>query len=141
MEEAGSEIRPIRPFFVQSDLSLENGRFRQKPKLGFLTQSKKSFFDLEFRLADPVEKLDFFEWICQSKNSVEKVYTCFLNPSHRSSNRKTHTHTRYHTAVSYNTADATLAITAVASRRKPAWRTLSSACQHHVSHDGSSARY
>ena len=28
---------------MQSDLSVENGRFRLKPKSGFLTQSKKGF--------------------------------------------------------------------------------------------------
>ena len=35
----------VRPFLMQSDLSVENGRFRVKPKPGFLTQSKKGFFD------------------------------------------------------------------------------------------------
>ena len=71
---------------MQSDLSVENGLFRLKPKSGFLTQSKKGFFDStffdgEFRLADPVEKLDFFDWIpCQSKNSVRKHD--FLIPPH-----------------------------------------------------------
>ena len=59
------------------------GLFRLKPQWGFLTRSKQgffdsSFFDWEFRLADPVEKLDFFDWIFQSKNSVEKVLHVFF---------------------------------------------------------------
>ena len=37
-----------KPFLIQSDLSVENGRFRLKPKSGFLTQSKKGFFDSTF---------------------------------------------------------------------------------------------
>ena len=52
----------LGPFLIQSDFSVGNGLFRLKPKSGFLTQSKKGFFgsiffDGEFRLADPVEKL------------------------------------------------------------------------------------
>ena len=43
----------FRPFLTQSDLSVENGLFRLKPKSGFLTQL--------FRQDPPVEK------------SVEKV--------------------------------------------------------------------
>ena len=70
----------LRPFLMQSDLSVENGLFRLKPKSGFLTQSKKGFFDREFRLADPVEKLDFYDWILQSKNSGEKVSHVFFEP-------------------------------------------------------------
>ena len=31
-----------------------------------------NFFDRVFRLADPVEKVMFFDWIPQSENSVEK---------------------------------------------------------------------
>ena len=38
----------MRPFLVQSDLSVENGLFRLNPKSGFLTQSKKGFFDSTF---------------------------------------------------------------------------------------------
>ena len=91
----------LGPFLTQSDVSVENGRFRLKPKSGFLKQSKKGlfdsiFFDRVFRLGNPVEKLDFFDWICQSKNSVEKVLHLFLNPSHRPSHHKTHTHTPTH---------------------------------------------
>ena len=90
-----------RPSLMQSDLSVENGLFRLKPKSGFLTRPKKgcfdsTVFDRVFRLGDPVEKLDFFDWIYRSKNSVEKLYTCFSNLLHRSSNRKTHTHMPTH---------------------------------------------
>ena len=38
----------VRPFLTQSDLSVENGLFRLKSKSGFLTQSKKGFFDSTF---------------------------------------------------------------------------------------------
>ena len=38
----------LRPFLMQSDLPVENGLFRLKPKSGFLTQSKKGFFDSTF---------------------------------------------------------------------------------------------
>ena len=38
----------FRPFLMQSDLSVENGLFRLKPKSGFLTQSEKGFFDSTF---------------------------------------------------------------------------------------------
>ena len=38
----------LRPFLMQSDLSVENGLFRLKPNSGFLTQSKKGFFDSTF---------------------------------------------------------------------------------------------
>ena len=55
--------RMLRAFLIQSDLSVENGLLRLKPKSSFLLQSKKgffhsTFFDGEFRLADPVKKLD-----------------------------------------------------------------------------------
>ena len=36
------------PFLMQSDLSVENGLFRLKPKSGFLMQSIKGFFDSTF---------------------------------------------------------------------------------------------
>ena len=88
---------------------------------------------------------EFSGWISPSKNSVENV---FLNRSHRSHHHKTppntstHTHTRYHTAVSHNSADAGSAfITAAAPRRKSARRIPSSARQQRVSYDGGSARY
>ena len=105
----------------------------------WMIQSK----NLTFRLDHPVEKLDFLDWICQSKTQPKKLYTCFFNPSHRSSHHKTHPHA--HTPIpgttqQYHTT-APLAITATASRRKSAWRTPSSTRQQRVSYDSSSARY
>ena len=38
----------LRPFLMQSDLSVEDDLFRLEPKSGFLTQSKKGFFDSTF---------------------------------------------------------------------------------------------
>ena len=38
----------MRPILAQSYLSVENALFRLKPKSGFVTQSKKSFFDSHF---------------------------------------------------------------------------------------------
>ena len=35
----------LRPFLMQSDLSVENVRFRLKPKSSFLIQPKKGFFN------------------------------------------------------------------------------------------------
>ena len=141
----------FRPFLIQSDLSVENGRFRLKPKSAFLHSRKRAFSTQLF-------STEFSDWGIQSKNLTfstesvsrktqsKKFYTCCLNSSHSSSHHKIHTHTpthpnQVHTAVSYNSADAALAITAVASRRKSAWRTPSSAHQQRVSHDSTSARY
>ena len=112
------------------------------------TGLRLNFFRLSFPTVGSSRKTRLFRLdLCrQSKNSVEKVLHLFLNPSHRSSHHKTHTHTPTHpyqvphSSISYNSADAALAITA-ASRRKSAWRTPSSARQQHVSHDSSSARY
>ena len=140
-----------RPFLTQSDLSVENGLIRLKPKSDFPTPLKKGFFESiffywAFRRGGSDEQLDFCDWIGQSKNSVENVYTCFLNRSHRSPNCKTHTRAHAHTPilgttqVSYNITDAGMASTVVASRRKSASRTPSSASQQLVSHDGTSAR-
>ena len=116
--------------------------------IGFVSRKslfRLNFFHMSFRLEDPVDKVDFFDWICQSKNSVEKVLHLFFEPiasliPPRNTPKRPHTHTRYHKAVSYNSADTGLAIT-VASRRKSAWHTPSSARQQRVSHDGSSALY
>ena len=124
----------LRPFLMQSDLSVENGLFRLKPKSGFLTQSKKGFFDTTFLTGSSSRKT-------QSK----KFYTCFLNRSHRSSHHQTHPHTATHPyqvphCSIIQGADAGLANPAVASRSKSAWRIPSFARQQRVSHDGSSAR-
>ena len=140
----------LRPFLIQSDLSVENGLFRLKPKSGFLTQSKKGIFDSTFSIENS-------DWRIQSKNSTfsssrktqsKKFYTCFFNRSHRSSHHQTHPHG--HTATHpyqvphcsiIKGADAGLAITAVASRSKSAWRIPSSARQQRVSLVGSSPWY
>ena len=103
----------LRPFLMQSDLSAKNGLLRLKPKSGFLTQSKKGFFDSTFSTENS-------DWRIQSKNSTfstgsssrktqSKKFYVFFNRSHRSSHHQTHTHTatrphthtRYHTAVSH----------------------------------------
>ena len=83
---------------MQSDLSVENALFRLKPKSGFLTQSRKGFFDSTFSTENS-------DWRIQSKKSIfstgsfgrktqsKKFYTCFFNRSHRPSHHQTHTHT------------------------------------------------
>ena len=142
----------LRPFLIQSDLSVENGRFRLKPKSGFLYTFEKGLFRLNlFRLSFPTGGSSRKTRLFRLKLSVEKPSRKTFTPvflTHRIAHPTTkhkptrpHTHTRYHTAVSHNSADAALAITAVASRRKSAWRTPSSARQQHISHDSSSARY
>ena len=157
----------LRPFVIQADLSVGNGRFRLKPKPIFFIQSNTFFSTQLCRLSFPTggssrktgllgiqsKNLTFSTGSVSRKTQSKKFFTFFFNSSHRSSHHKTHTrtpthpyqvphaHTRYRTAVSYNSADAALAITAVASRRKSAWCTPSSARQQRVSHDSSSARH
>ena len=75
--------------FLQSDLAVENDRFRLKPKSSFLNiyTVETELFRLNF---------EFFDWICQSENSVEKVFHLFFNPSHPSippQNTHPHAHT------------------------------------------------
>ena len=53
----------VRPFLIQLDLSVENARFRLKPELGFLTQSKKGFSTQILSTENP-------DWRIQSKNST-----------------------------------------------------------------------
>ena len=78
-----------RPFSTEAQIGLsyavENGLFRLN-----------TFFDREFLLADPVEKLDFFDSILQSKNSTDKFHTCLLNRSLRPSHHETNAHTATH---------------------------------------------
>ena len=70
-----------------------------------------------------------------------------MNPSHRSSHQtnqsRSRTHTRYHTAASYNNADVGFAGITADSRRKPAWHILVPPTRsvHHTMAEGSSARY
>ena len=55
----------VKPFLTQSDLSFENGRFRLKPKSGFLTiHSGKRAFSTQFF------STEFSDWGIQSKNST-----------------------------------------------------------------------
>ena len=126
----------------------------------FVSRKRPFSTEAQIELSYTVEKglfrLNFFRRRIPTggssrKPQSKKFYMCFLNRSHRSFHHQTHIHTatrphtitRYHTAVSYKalTADAGVAITAVASRSKAAWRIPSSARQQRVSHDGSSARY
>ena len=133
----------LRPFLTPSGLSVENGLLRLKPKSGLLTQYKKGFFDSTFF------RQSFPTGGSSRRTQSKKFFACFFNPSHRSSHHQTHTHTPTHpyqvphSSIIHGT-DAGLVITALASRRKSAWRipTSSSARQQRVSsHDGSSARY
>ena len=138
----------VRPFLIQSDLSVENGLFRLKPKSSFLIQSKRAFSTQLFSTENS-------DWRIQSKNSTfstgsssssrktqsKKFYTCFLNRSHRSSHHQTlthratrpHTHTRYHTAVSYKSltlAWLSLLLLLAASQRSAFLVPLTSSVYH-----------
>ena len=104
-------------------------------------------FSLSFSTGGSSRKLVFFVLDL----SVEKLRRNSFSPvllTHRIAHPTTeytptrpHTNNRYHMAVSYNSADAALAFTAVDSRRKSARCTPSSVRQQDVSHDSSSARY
>ena len=157
MIQIREEKKYSKPFLIKSDLSVENGLFRLKPKSSFLIKPKKgflskkgffdsTFFDWGFRLADPVEKLDFFDWILQPKNYVEKKLHVFFEPiasfipppnTHPHGHTATHPYQVPHCSIIQG-ADAGVAVTAVASRSKWAWRIPGSARQPRVSHDGSS---
>ena len=116
-----------------------------KPKSGFLAQSKKgffgsTFFDCVFRLGDPVEKVVFFHWICQSKNSVEKVLHLFFEPIASLipppyTPTRPHTHTRYHIAVSYTAPTLpwlSLLLLLAASQHDAFLAPLASSVYHHT---------
>ena len=141
---------PLRPFLMQSDLSVENGLFRLKPKSGSLTQSKKGFSTQLFSTDNSdwriqsVEKLDFFDWILQSKSSVEKVLHMFFEPiaspipppnthPHGHTTTRPYTHTRYHTAVPYKAltlAWLSLLLLLAASQRGAFLVSLASSVYH-----------
>ena len=75
----------VRPFLIQSDLSVENGRFRLKPKSGFLTQSKKGFFDSTFstQFSDcgiQSENLTFSTGSVSRKTQSKKFHTLYKYP-------------------------------------------------------------
>ena len=133
---------------MQSDLSVENGLIRLKPKSGFFTQSKKAFSTQLSSTENSDWRIQSKNWILQSKNSVEKVLHVFFQPiaspipppnTHPHGHTATHPYQVPHCSIIQG-ADAGLAIPAVASRSKSGWRIPSSACQQRVSHDGSSAR-
>ena len=123
--------------------------------VGFVSRKRPFSTEAQVELSYTVEKglfrLNFFRLRMPTSGSSRKTQSkknCprFLthriaHPTTKHTPTRPHTHARYHTAVSYTSADAALAITTVASRRKSAWRTPSSARQQRVSHDSSSARY
>ena len=130
-----------RPFSTEAQIGL------------FLTQCGKGLFRLNFfRLRtptggssrktrlfplDPVQKL--------SRKSFTRVFEPIASPipppnTHPHGHTATHPYQLPHCSIIQG-ADASLAITAVASRSKSAWRIPSSARQQGVLHDGSSARY
>ena len=84
----GGFVSRKRPFSTEAQIGLsytvEKGLFRL------------NFFRLRIRTGGSSRKLYFFNWILQSKNSVEKVLPPILNPSHRLSQHKAHTHTPTH---------------------------------------------
>ena len=144
----------LRPFLIQSYFSVENGLFRLKAQIGLSCTVEKgpfrsNFFRLRiptggssrktrrFRLDPPVEKL---------KRNVLHVFfkpiaSLIPQPNkHPRGHTATHPYQVPHSSIIQG-ADAGLAITAVASRSKSAWRIPSSARQQRVSHDGRSARY
>ena len=142
------QLKTILGHFLYSRICQSKTAFFDiSPNRAFLHSRKRAFSNqLSTEISDwgiQSNNLTFSTGSSSRKTQWEKFYACFFNPSHRSSHHKTHTHThtRYHKAVSYNSANAALAITAAASRRKSACRTPSSARQQRVSRDSSSARY
>ena len=77
-----------RPFSTEAQIGLsdtvEKGLFRL------------NFFRLSFPTGGSSRKLDFSTGSVSRKTRSKQFYTCFLNPSHRSSHHKTHTHTPIH---------------------------------------------
>ena len=100
---------------MQSDLSVENGLFRLKPKIGLSYTVENELFRLNFcRLSFPTGR------------PCRKILRVFFNPSHRSSHHKTHTNTsthlyqvtqRYHTAAPTLPRLLSLLLLLVASQR------------------------
>ena len=76
----------LRPFFTQSDLSVEND-LSTEAQIGFsYTVEKWLVRPNFFRPSFPTGS-------ARKKTQSKKFCTCFLNPWHRSSHHKTHTHT------------------------------------------------
>ena len=100
-------------FFTDKN-NAKRKRYRHKAcsyTVGFFSRKRPFSTEAQIGLSYTIEKgllrLNFFRlsfptWrssrksFCQSKNSVEKFCTCFLNPSHRSSHHKPHTHKTTH---------------------------------------------
>ena len=128
-----------RPFSTEAQIGLsytvEKGLFRL------------NFFRLSFPTGGSSRKTRLFRLDLSVEKLGQKSFTPafsthrIAHPTTKHTPTRPHTHTKYHTAVSYNSADAALTITAVASRRKSAWRTPRSARQQRVSHDSSSSCY
>ena len=142
---------------MQSNLSVENGLFRlNKAQIGLSYAVEQGLFRLDFfrlriptggssrkarlfRLDPPVEKL--------SRRSFTRVFgpIVIAHPITKHTPTRPHGHTATppyqvpHCSIMQG-ADAGLAIPAVASRSKTAWRIPSFARQQRVSHDGSTAR-
>ena len=95
----------VRPFRIQSDLSVENGPFRLNEgqiRLSYTTVKKRAFSTQLFSTENS-------DWRIQSKNSVDKVIHVFFEPieslirppsTHPHGHTATHLY-QYHTAVSY----------------------------------------
>ena len=92
-----------------------------------------------FRLDPPVEKLSRKSFTRYT--FFEPIASFIPTPNtHPHGHTATHPYQVPHCSIIQG-ADAGVAITAVASRSKSAWRIPCSARQQRVSHDGSSARY
>ena len=65
----------VRPCLTHTDLLVENGLSRLKPKSGFLTQSKKGFFDAF--LTHPF-RLSFLTWGSSGKTQLKKFLHLFF---------------------------------------------------------------
>ena len=128
---------------MQSDLSVENGLFRlNEAHTGLSYAVENLLFRLRIPTGGSSRKTRLFDWILQSKNSVEKVLHVIFEPIASlvpPPNTHPHAYQVPHCSIIQG-ADAGVAIPAVASRSKSAWRIPSFSRQQRVSHDGSSAR-
>ena len=62
-------IPGVRLFLTQSDLSVDNGLFSAEAQTG-----------LSYTVEKELSRLDLLDWICQSKNLVDKVLHLFFEP-------------------------------------------------------------
>ena len=84
-----------RPFSTEAQIGLS---FVHSRRRAFSTQCSTLLFSTEFSAWGIQSKnLTFSTGSVKSKKTQsKKFYTCFWNPSHRSSHHKTHTHTATH---------------------------------------------